>query len=372
MNEIDIRRGSTSASNAQADLLCPGRHNAQKGIPEKPAGPDAEFGRAIHAALAVEESDSANTLTTEQHDIFESCREVEKATITRFFGEDPTPRKIFREQRFWCKVKSGETTLEHSGQPDLVVRAGPKALILEYKSLPGDVPGSPANLQLRDQAVLSAGHLILNLVGVAVIQPLVTRTPEITLYNQEALKRAEGEMFARIRASNAQDAPRAAGTVQCQYCRAKDSCPAYAAWASRLMPVTVDLPESPIDVWTPDQLALFCEREAGCRKWLEDCKEAIKAKLTADPNSVPGWCLEPGQFREKVTDPQGLFDRFVGGGGTTEQFMACVEIAKGKFEEQLRRVHDIKGKALKAKLKESLEGLVESKQTAPSLARRKS
>ena len=45
------RRGATSASNAHADALCPGRHLAQRGLAEPAERADAAHGRSIHEAL---------------------------------------------------------------------------------------------------------------------------------------------------------------------------------------------------------------------------------------------------------------------------------------------------------------------------------
>ena len=68
MNEqTDKRRGHTSASNAAADRLCPGRHNAQKGLEETESA-EASQGTLIHDVFAglkeesVLDADSAKTL----------------------------------------------------------------------------------------------------------------------------------------------------------------------------------------------------------------------------------------------------------------------------------------------------------------------
>lgn len=381
-NEIDIRRGATSASNAQADTLCPGRHLAQKGIPETPPGPDAEFGRIIHSALAVGSEEGKHTvdlmkMTGEQRDIFDACREIEKEGIRQYFGNSPTPenqaqqfipKRVFREQRYWCMV---DNKFEHSGQPDVIVRAGPKAIIFEYKTLAGDVPESPTNLQLRDQVVLTAGSLLLKEIAVAVIQPLVTHEPTLTLYNEAAIKQAETEMWDRVRKSNDPASLRVAGEVQCKYCRARGVCKEYQKWAGSLLPVPASIVDLPMADWTPDQCALFASGRAAAQKWLDEAEAMLKARLTANPEAVPGWCLKEGIYRETITDPQELFNRFGTLGGTLEQFLACIAVTKGKFEEQVRGIAKLKGKALKSKVEELLQDITESKQNAPSLAKKK-
>lgn len=363
------RRGWTSGSSAAADLACPGRHLAQRGIREPEASKDAEFGKIIHSALA----DSGNTtllqsLTGEQRDIFDACREIEKQTITRFFGEATAPKRVFREQRYWCMV---DKKFEHGGQPDVVVRSGPRGLILDYKTLPSDQPESPSNLQLRDYVVLAARTLLMNEVVVAIIQPLVTYTPTLTVYDKSAIDMAEVEMWKRVRASNDPKSPRIPGEAQCKFCLAKKVCKEYSAWAPALLPGRQASFDTPVVSWTPEQRAAFCERRSIAQKWIDDCTEQMKALLKDDPNAIPGWELTEGNNRETVTNPQGLFDRFIAGGGTLEQFMACIKVGKGDFETQVRAVTQLKGKGLKDKVKEFLAGFTESKQDAPSLARKK-
>ena len=51
--------------------------------------------------------------------------------------------------------------------------------------------------------------------------------------------------------------------------------------------------------------------------------------------------------------------------------MLCVDIGKKDLEAVVRSVSQLKGKGLKAKIDELLEGIVESKQTAPSIERKK-
>src|SRR5262249_59358625 len=124
----------------------------------------------------------------EQHEIFDACRAIEKKLMLGYFGEG-THFKLWREQRYWVKIPrnpeaaNGNDLLSHSGQLDLVVRAGPKALIIDYKTLAGDVPESPLNQQLRDGVVLVRGHLLVDEIAVSIVQPLVTHKPELTIYS---------------------------------------------------------------------------------------------------------------------------------------------------------------------------------------------
>jgi len=374
------RRGATSASNALADSLCLGRHQAQSGIPDT-EGQYAAHGRIIHEALA-DSGVTANLVAMDfsQRETFDACRELEKRLVGEFFGKDyfdqrkpETGMRVFREERYWVKVPftAGKLTqlFEHSGKPDVVFKSGVRALVLEYKTLPGDVPGSPRNLQLRDQAVLVSGNLRpITEVGVAVIQPMVTRSPEICLYGAEDLKRAEAEMFARVIASNDPKSPRIAGEAQCGYCRAKRQCLEYQKWASQMTPpAMLQVMEVPIALWSPEQRQIAANALSPAKKFLKDLEDFFKEGLKADPSFLPGWELKPGNMVETITDPQQAFERFTGIGGTTEQFMQAVSLGKMKLKEAVSAVTGARGRALDDAMKGLTAGISETSQNAPSL-----
>lgn len=369
---IDERRGHTSASNALADSLCEGRHQAQAGLPDEP-GPYAESGRKVHAALAQnnERPFDMGSLTLAERETFDACREIEKKLVLQYFGENHPPMRVFREERYWAKIKHGERLLEHSGQPDVVFRAGTKALICEYKTLAGDVPVSPKNLQLRDQAVLVRGNFVpTDEIAVAVIQPMVTRTPTLCVYSKDDLDTAAKEMIARVKASNTPGAKRTAGEVQCKYCKARKTCIVYQQFAGQITPpAMLSILSVPMASWTREQLGVFCNGLGPAQKFLDEGKEFVKAALERDPNAVDGWTLEPGAVREKIVNPQEVFNRFVTLGGKVEQFMPCVDVRKGALKEALNVVTGAKGKPLEAAVKTLTDGCVEAKQTAPSLKR---
>ncbi len=377
----DPRQGWTSASNAPADRACAGRHQAQKGLPDL-KGEWADYGTAIHAALA----DSGDTtlmqaLTTEQRDMFESHREVEKELIKRIWPETNPDHgtRVFRHERFWCKVPCETTSLEekptihshHSGEADFVMLRGGTALIQDYKSLSGDVAESPENEQLRDLAVMVWRTYKVAEVYVAINQPMVTRTPKLCRYTTEDLLKAEAAMWDRVRKSNHPEAQRVAGEIQCQWCKAKQVCKEYAIWSSRELPAVQDSPFLvAMQAWSPEQRSRVAEHLPRLKKLLDDAQDFLKALLEKDPDSVPGFYLKPGAIRHPITDPQELFNRFLALDGSMEQFMKCVTISKGTFEEQVRAVTREKGKGLKLKMDQLLQGITDNKPVAPSLARK--
>lgn len=366
---IDERRGATSASNAAYDQACPGRHLAQRNLPEPPVSLDANLGLRVHDALSKRDPSG---LDLEETQIYDQCVEIENRKVLEFFGDAKV--KIWRERaeqvssRFW--VRFG--TFEHSCRPDVVYTYGGRGLIFEYKTGKNDVPHSSRNLQLRDQQCIVRGQFILTGdVGVCVVQPMVSMNPDICVYTNADSDRATAEMFSRIERSNDPASPRIAGEYQCQFCKARGLCAEYQKFAGALVPGILNLLDVAVADWSPEQRVLFCDRVGVAEKWLTETWAAMKEGVSRDPNFVPGYELKPGNKRETITDPQKLWDRFAAIGGKLEQFMGTVSIGKAKLKEAVAAAAGVKGKALDTKVKELTDGIVEVTQNAPSLVKSK-
>ena len=361
MSTPDPREGWTSASSAPYDILCPGRHLAQNGLADRTTE-FAEFGTKIHEALA---KNDPSLLNTEQQDIFESIQKIEAKVVAEFFrGEEP--EVIEREKRFW--FRSGE--LKHSGQVDVLYRKRGRCLILEYKTLPGQVAASPLNEQTRDQvSLVKANTFIVDEIGAAIIQPLVTHNPKTCVYTLDDIIESTKRMVVRIMNSNDPKASRIAGDSQCTYCKAKLSCRAYNEWAGSKLPIAPELIKIPPSLWSPDQRRIFCENKSAAKKWLENCEANIKELLKADNQAVPGWRLSDGDTREVIINPQELFVRFQQSGVTLEAFMKCISITKGKLKDELKATTKLKGESLSKAFDVLCDGLVEQKKNEPSLER---
>jgi hypothetical protein len=357
---IDERGGWTSASSAQADSLCPGRHFAQRSIPvvQEQDTEDARSGRLVHAAIA---AGTTEGLPAALADTADACLRIERNLVARWIGQNsPANLRVTREKRFWVNITSGDngTVLRHSGKPDVVYRAGDKALILEYKALYGDVPVSPRNLQLRDQQVLVRGNLIIpGDITVAVIQPRLTHDPELCVYDRETSEVARLQLFERVKASNDSGSPRVAGQVQCQHCRARAFCQEYHQWAGGSVPQMLSLLDVPVQAWTPEQRLNYWTRRSMAYDWLELIDQAIRDGMEKDAAFLPGYEIAPGKVRQSINKPEEVFKRFVQSfGGTSEQFLTTVIVGKTKLKEILATITKVKGKALDTALKTLIEG----------------
>lgn len=364
-------RGSwTSASAAAADKACPGRHNAQKGIAQTQSS-DATFGDEIHEALAKQDP---SKLDAQQRDIYESCRSIESKVVQEYLGvssQDFEKAAPLRHHRWWIHWRD---ELQHSGEADTVYRKGTKAVIIDYKTLTGDVAGSSRNIQLRDLAVLYFHNTpMLEEVATVLIQPLVTHKPELCIYKREDLSRAGKEMHDRVVASNAPSAQRIPGEMQCKFCRAATSgtCSEYTKWSGVLVIPDPGLLDIPFANWTPEQCAVFLSRKPVAQKFLDDAYEAMKARIKADPKAIPGFELTQGDRMNTYTNLQEIYAAFSGAGGSLEQFMACVKLTKGDFKEAVALATGLKGKALDGKMKDIVgENFVEARKE-PSITKSK-
>ena len=328
----------TSASNAMADSLCIGRHRAQIGIPDKVSS-DATFGREVHDALS---KGSSEGLDVDQENIYERSLEIEKKIVDFFFGDDQKNMQVVREHRFWIHWENG---LQHSAQPDVVYRCGTKVLVIEYKTLPGDVASASTNMQLRDQTVCVWVNTPLVLeIAAAVVQPLVTNNPEITIYKRLDVERSTQEMADRV-----------AGEVQCKFCKAALSCPEYQKFAGSLVPsaaISPSLVDVPVILWTPDMRKQFCDSVSVAQKWLDKVWAAMEEGAANDPNFVPGYSLVEGQTREKINNLEAVFNRASAIGVPLLEFLGKSTISKKDIAELVRTHTKAKGKALEKILDE--------------------
>lgn len=342
MNDQD-RGNWTSASNALPDSLCIGRHLTQLDVSEVEVNRDSESGTKIHWALCHR---NPNKLTLEEFSTYERCCEIEEAKVNEFFGTVKQPIS-FREQRFWIALDR----YKHSAQPDVVYRSGRQALIIEYKSLFGDIEPAERNLQLRDQVVcVDHEFFMLERVGSVVIQPHVTMKPEITVYHPEDIERARLLLAVRIANSNTPEFKNNhnPGKVQCRYCRGKTICKEYNLWAGKDLPIQHKLLDVPVAEWKPEDMALFLDRYSIAENWLKDCKQYIKGLIKEHPGQVPGWTMRPGTIDRPVPGDniQALYERFEKVGGDLTSFMKCLELGKGKFATTVSELSGLKGKAL--------------------------
>lgn len=353
----DERRGFPSASNAEADELCPGRHLAQAAMPEI-KGKFSDFGTAVHLALSGKPAE----LDSQQQDVFEAAKDVEQRVFSEWVNKDRSGCiGPIRERRIWAVGDTG------SGQLDAYWIQDDRALIEDFKSLWGDISDSPTNMQLRDCAALLWKHYgDIKEITVFKNQPRITRTPTLCVYQAEDLELSYKLMVERHGRSLTPGQPLIAGEKQCRYCKALAICPA----ANREVNTLVEVHgSSAVTDLTAEKLSASLDKISLVENICDALRAEAKRRLEQDATSLPGWKLKPGAVKESITNPQEVFNRFVSIGGTVELFMPVVTLAKGKLKDAVKGVTGAKGKALAETLEGLIDGCTTESQNAPSLVK---
>jgi len=351
----------TSASAAEADSLCAGRHLAQRGLPEGEKSADADSGTRIHSVL--EGNGDEVGLSFDEYETKTKCSEIEGALLdATFSGIKPT--KIIREQRLWIDFDR----IWHSGKADAIAIIGDTALIWDYKTGRNEATESPRNLQLRDLAVLVAVNYNVRIIHAAIIQPWATMTPEVCTYSKTDLVLALTEMENRVLASNDPKSARTPGDKQCKYCRARSTCPEFMAVSEAVITdgVSPELVANSIKTIASDKLGKFL---ALVRLAEETATDEVRRRLDAG-ESVQGWVIKPGRETEKITDAQTVFNRALAAGIPQDKFVSdCITVGKTALKTALKTATGAKGKALDAQLETLLDGATETKVSSPILTK---
>jgi hypothetical protein len=355
----DERRNLPSASSVHRYALCPGSFLLEQQFGEDKGGQDAVIGNRIHAVLAGETQE----LTDDEERTAERCRELEGQVLGAVF-DGMVPNEI-REERLWAY--DDDLNRSWSGKPDVIYHAGNRALVIDYKTGRGDVEHATGNLQLRALAVLTHEHYGATDITVAIIQPFASPPLTTCRYQAGDLTQAATDVHALMNLVIVPDQPRVPSASSCRYCKAKAVCPEARALVETLpQQVSRDGREM---VVTPERIAEFLEKLPAVEAVMEAVRAKARRLLEADPASIPGWRLKPGACREVITDPNTVFARFLAAGGTQDQFMPCVTLAKTKLKDALRAGTGKKGKGLDEAMDTLLADCTEAKPSAPSLER---
>lgn len=358
----DERKGKPSASAVHRYAACPGSFLLEQQVPEEAPSSDATMGNRIHAALAGEQV--SPPLNEEENRIADYCSEQEAELVIKMYGG--TLVEPMREVRLWATDEHQEETW--SGKPDAVYLYHGRALVIDYKTGRNKVSAAEENLQLRALAVLVHDMLSTSDITVAIIQPLAG-PPTVCWYSGSDIAQASLEINALMRQVTLADQPRIPSAESCKYCRAKAICAEAreAALAPPLRNQPLDLtPDAIAATLTHETLSEFLRKAPQAEAVIDACRAEARRRIEQG-DTIPGWRLKPGATRETITRPDTVFDRFLALGGTQEQFMPSVTIAKGKIKDALKTATGTKGRELEAKMDALLSGCVESKQGAATL-----
>lgn len=351
----DPRRGVPSDSALYRLSNCPGSHQMAL-LAGDNSGKWSKFGDEIHEALS--KRDPAG-LTLDQQETFDMCLAQADNILSEWLA-GREPEYVFRDSmRLGLTTIGGvvevtdSTTIElvNTGLADViaikVIDGQREFLILDYKTLRGDVPDAADSDQLRSLSVKVAKKWRCRVGRVAIVQPWVG-PPTVADFNEDSL-RAASEWLSMVLHDEFKASPedRRAGDW-CHWCPANAQCETFRNKAlAPVMTITTNLPadkEMARAALFARAMELPADTLAGLMKglrlvgWYQAAIEgAAKLRAKDDAEFQKWYRLKEGNKVREIVNPQEAFNLAATHGVTVEQFMSCTKVAVGGLEEAIRR-----------------------------------
>jgi hypothetical protein len=328
--------------------------------------PAAERGVHLHAIMAemVETGKSValerGYLSTEDAAAVEWCYAQIEPMI-----RDAAGALVLSEYRLDLSTMGIEPTDPERGRVDLaIVYPGQKAILVDYKFGRGYVPHPRWSWQFRAYA----SGLWVNFGGDTVqaikLQPAMDEAGQRQEYtfSESELRAGTAAVKAIVEAAQAEDAPLVPGTKQCQWCAARQTCPARSG-ALATIPRHLSIKDH-MEIISPAERAEFFEKLLVAQDWVEDAVEACQSLALDSGMQFPGWTIGEGRKSRAWKDPIAALPT-----------LRSVAVDAGKDPEQLVETSVVTvaqaEKILGKKTFAGLDGLVEVKAGAPKLVREK-
>lgn len=323
------RRGLPSASAVERYLLCPGAFMLERFCPAPKPSEYAQAGTRIHAAS---ETGDATGLSMSEADILMKLAEIKERLFNQWIAHFKiTKHRIFREERVWLKrnqvdIFSAKLDFHAIGEN----AAGQKlALIIDDKSGRHEESPPASNWQLRGGAVALFSINNLDHARVVIAQPMRKEEPPCD-YDKAALFESWMALTHQLDVISQPDAPRTPGFRQCEFCRAKASCPEGQAFVKKVSQLKGLVwgklpPEKKLELWKTCKLA---------DKISKDIKENTLHDLKKNPEAIPGLIKSEDQTPREITDVTAIYTALHAlDGFKPEMFPALVEMTVGKLNE---------------------------------------
>lgn len=295
-----------SASGSHRWLNCPGSIKAEEGIPD---------GGSIHALEG-----------TRAHNLADLCFEKD-CFADAFLGEEMDGGIIDAEMvehvngyisyvREMCRGADSlesEQRLDFSrwvpegfGTSDIVAVKGSQLIIIDLKYGKGVEVSAEDNPQLMLYALGAIDEydwLGIDSVLMCIYQPRKNNVSEVEMSLGDLLKWAQW-VKAQAQIAVQDDAPRNPGEKQCQWCKAKATCPALFEYTQKVIGAEfddLDAAENP-DALPVDKLKLVL----ASKKLIEGYLSAVEkhAMALAEQNKLPGFKLVEGRSIRRWQDEE--------------------------------------------------------------------
>lgn len=380
MIPLDQRRGVPSASGMDRLMNCPASFEMERHAPPEVENEDAASGTRIHAVLALQAS--ADILNSDELETCDMCNAQSMRVIADWNGSDGmvTPDQTIYERRLGLTAfgrameVAPDSTADFifTGQADLILVKGNRALVIDYKTGRGDTPLAVDNPQLASLAVLVwLAFPRVEDIRVAIVQPWSGK-PTIADYGSNALATAKGWLLATLNeAALAMPSDAKAGDW-CKWCKAKAGCAAFKAAALSHVEVLNPMTIAGMDDETqrkalfaramdlsPEALAATVRGLGMVKRFVAAIDGAARERAREDAEFQRYFALREKKGRRSITDVGKVFSACHSRGVTAEDFTALCSIGLGDVKDALRKATGAKGKALDAINDEVLAGAVE-------------
>jgi len=350
---LDERRGRPSASAARRLQDCPPSHDASRAFKSE-STPQSLAGTDQHTYMA------GGKIKLEP-ELLSSCKEAEqqKADVMDFVFPDwqNNPPTIVLEERMWMR---GD---RYSGVPDLIAIRNGTALIVDYKFGRVKVEAAQDNAQLKWLAVLVDEHYKVDEITVVIIQP---PCGNFTMgnYDRAALKRARRSVQHTLRKVESGKGRFNPGEKQCQYCSAREACPALAKKIQALSNVTKVEALSPVQM--ANALDILAPVESACRAIRKRATDMLKE----DADAIPGYLLKRGFSRRSITDTAQAYHAMKEAGLAGEYtFLQICSVSVGKLQKLVEQNGAMGPTDAKKTINEMLNGNLAVKEGEPKPCR---
>lgn len=352
--DIDIAR----CSEMYRDSKCEGARNFIRALKREGLfvkqlpGEAATLGTRIHAALEGLPED----LKLAEEELKDECERLAQICIKDW--SFLPPEETLYEERFTYKVG---TTSFFTGRPDRVSRADDDMLDINFKTGRRASIDPSLNLQLRAEIVLLDHHFHPETIAGTIVEPLVTKKPEIVFYDKKALKQATSEILEIVDRSE-WGTKRTAGPW-CYYCPARAFCEE-ARIMALAQPAKIDVSALPLGQEGADWLTLV----ETAYQVLDAIWEAYSQAVLEGLDPIPGWHISGGKRVRYITNIARAIQL------AAERKVKIADLVEhtlpiGKLEERVAEVFKVKGKELDKTFESIFAPVTGKKQTSGSLER---
>lgn len=372
MNATDSERLSLpSASSANRRRNCRGSQNLiselseRKLLHSKEPTADAQSGTRVHLGWAGQDD---TKLSSAEHLTLIELARLEIMVLEDWAGnqiQDVT--MLGREQRLW--LHEGLQPL-HSGQYDVAYQSDSRVLILDGKTLYGELDPASHNDQLRELvALFRFNYPAITHYTVALLVP--NQAERISIATFDELEAELALRLLRLSLIEASDpaAPRIPGPW-CQYCPAVNNCEEARTLVGHFNDSLADrIHSGQFTMPLGERGAQLLDQIKIAKSIIKNLEEAYKTELSTNPDSLPGWHLRNGKKIRQITEVEQALEAWKNARLDIADFLASTDISVSRLMERYGHAAGIKGKRLEQEFNAAFSDLITFKQYAPELER---